>query len=95
MFDNYVIQIKLRCSLPMKTLSGIYASGLVKLTDNMDENCISGKLSVQEPCEWRVFSYLWIILLYFSLEAVLIPAVFELGQVVLNINLVKNLTAVT
>ena len=36
-------------------LSGIYATGLVQLTDKMDEICIIGKLSVQEPGEWRVF----------------------------------------
>ena len=29
---------------------------LVKLTDWIDEIFINGKLSVQEPCEWRVFS---------------------------------------
>ena len=34
---------------PFKTLSGIYANGQVKLTDKMDEICINGKLSVQEP----------------------------------------------
>ena len=36
-------------------LSGMYATGLVKLTDKMDEICINGKFSVQEPSEWRVF----------------------------------------
>ena len=38
-----------------ENLSGIYATGLVKLTDKMDEICIDGKFSVQEPSEWRVF----------------------------------------
>ena len=28
---------------------------LVKVTDKMDEICINGKFSVQEPSEWRVF----------------------------------------
>ena len=28
---------------------------LVKMTDKMDEICINGKFSVQEPSEWRVF----------------------------------------
>ena len=79
----------------MKTLSGIYASGLVEVTDKMDKICINGKLSVQEPSEWRgFFAYLWVILLYFSLESRLIPAL-KLGQVVLKINKVKKLTAVT
>ena len=71
----------LRCNWPMKTFSGIYATGLVKLTDKLDEICISGKFTVQEPSEWIFFAYLWVILLYFSLESRLIPAVLELGQV--------------
>ena len=41
----------LRCNWPMKTFSGIYATGLVKLRDKMDEICISGKFLVQEPSE--------------------------------------------
>ena len=40
----------------MKTLSGIYAISIVKLTDKMDELCVNGGLSVQEPSEWKVFS---------------------------------------
>ena len=43
------------CSWPMLILSGIDASGLVKLIDKMGEICINGKLSAQEPREWRVF----------------------------------------
>ena len=39
----------------MKTLSDIYATGLVILTDKMDKIGISGQLSVQEPSEWGVF----------------------------------------
>ena len=57
----------------------------MKLTDKMEGICISGKLSVQEPSEWEFFAYLWVILLYFSLESRMIPAVVELGQVVLKI----------
>ena len=34
---------------PWKTLSGTYATRLVKLTDKLDEICINGKLSVQKP----------------------------------------------
>ena len=50
-----------------KILSGIYATGMVKLADKMDEICINGKLSVQEPSEWiGFFAYMWVILLYFS-----------------------------
>ena len=62
--------------------SSIYATELVKLTDKMDGICNSGKLSVRKPSElWGVFAYLWVILLYFSLDSRLIPAVLELGQV--------------
>ena len=39
----------------VKTLSSIYATVRMKLIDNMDEICINGKFSVQEPSEWRVF----------------------------------------
>ena len=40
--------------LAHKTLSGIYASGLVKLTDNMDEICINGKFSVQSQIQIQI-----------------------------------------
>ena len=53
---------------------------LVKMTDKMDEICIDGKFSAQEPSEWGDLAYLWVILLYSSLESRLIPAVLE-GQV--------------
>ena len=36
-----------------ETLSGIHATELVKLADKMDEICISGKFSVQEPSKWK------------------------------------------
>ena len=39
----------------METLSGIYATGLVTLTDNMNKIGIDWKLLVQEPSELRVF----------------------------------------
>ena len=42
----------------------------------MDEIYINGKFSAQEPS-----AYLWVILLFFSLESRLIPAVLEFGQV--------------
>ena len=38
-----------------ETLSDIYAPGLVKLSDKMDEICINGKLSVQEPMNGEGF----------------------------------------
>ena len=50
------------------------------MTDKMDEICINGKFSAQEPSEWRNFSIPVSNLLYSSLESRLIPAVLE-GQV--------------
>ena len=50
------------------------------MTDKMDEICINGKFSAQEPSEWRDFSIPVSILLYSSQESRLIPAVLE-GQV--------------
>ena len=64
----------LRCS-GMEThtffLSGIYATGLVKSTDKMDEICINGTFSAQEPREWK----------FFSPESRLISGLLELLQV--------------
>ena len=83
----------------MKTLSGIYyATVLLKLTYNGGNlykwEVISNQYKNQVNGEF--FAYLWIILLYFSLESRLVPVVLELSrQVVLKINYVKNLTAVT
>ena len=39
----------------MKTLSGIYATGLVKLTDEIHEICINAKFSVQEQVNGEFF----------------------------------------
>ena len=38
------------------------------MTDKMDEICINSKFSAQEP-------YLWVILLYSSLESRMIPTI--------------------
>ena len=45
----------LRCSWSIKTLWHLNHS-LVKMTDKIDEICINGKFSAQEPSEWRDFS---------------------------------------
>ena len=75
----------------MKPLSGIYATRLVKLADKMDEICINGKFSVQEPREWTVFWHTCrVILLYFTLEYRLITVVLELGQVRLFWKLIRS-----
>ena len=42
-------------SMPSWGAAGSWDHSLVKSTDKMDEICISWKLSVQEPSEWRVF----------------------------------------
>ena len=55
----------------------LLSHSLVKITDKIDEICINRKFSAQEP-------YLWVILLYSSLESRLIPAVLE-GQVRLRL----------
>ena len=58
-----------------------YAIGLVNLTDKIDKIGINEKLSVQEPSKRRAFcipARLWVVLLYFSLESWLIPAMLEL-----------------
>ena len=45
----------------------------------------------QEQSECRVFSYLWVIYLYFSLESRLIPAVLELCPVRLLWKLIRSI----
>ena len=44
-----------------------------------------GSYRYKNQVNGEFFAYLWVILLYFSLESRLIPAL-ELGQVVLKIN---------
>ena len=53
-----------------------------------------GRFQYKNQVNGESFAYLWVSLLYFSLESRLIPAVMELGQVRLFWKL-KNLTAVT
>ena len=38
------------------SLAFIYATELVKLTDEMDVVCINVKFSVHEPSEWNFYS---------------------------------------
>ena len=68
--DNRSFQYALPRCRPMKTISRIYAIGLVKMTSEWRV----------------FFAHFWVILLYFSPESRLISGVFELGHVVLNIN---------
>ena len=42
-------------SMPCWGAAGTPKHSLVKLTDKMDEICMNGKFSAQEPSEWRVF----------------------------------------
>ena len=40
-----------------------------------------GSFQYNFQVNWEYFAYLWVILLYFSLESRLLPALLELGQV--------------
>ena len=57
---------------------------LVKMTDKMDEICINRKFQHKNQVNGETLAYLWVILLYPSLESRLIPAVLE-GQVKLRL----------
>ena len=48
------------------------------------------RFSVQEPSDFFLFLYLWVILLYFSPESRLISGVLELGQVRLFWKLIRS-----
>ena len=55
------------------------------MTDKMDEICINRKFQHKNQVNGETLAYLWVILLYSSLESSrLIPAVFE-GQVRLRL----------
>ena len=49
-----------------------------------------GSFQYKNQVNREVFANLWVILLYLSLESILIPAVLELGQVRLFWNLIKS-----
>ena len=66
------------------------AMELGKLIDKMDEICINGKWSVQEPNALIFCVHLWIVLLYFSPESRLISRVVILGQVRLFWKLIRS-----
>ena len=74
--DNEISQHALLKFSSMKTLSGCYATDLVKLTDKPGGICSNVKFSVQE---WMVSSiaYLWGISLYFSPKSRLISGMLE------------------
>ena len=44
------------CLAEMQLAHQNISHSLVKMTDKMDEICINGKFSAQEPSEWRDFS---------------------------------------
>ena len=50
------------------------------MTDKMNEICINRKFQHKKQVNGETLAYLWVILLYSSLESRLIPAVLE-GQV--------------
>ena len=74
----------------MKTLSGIYATGLVWQIKWMKSDSV-GSYQHNNQVNGEFFAYLWVSLLYFSLESRLIPAVLELGQVRLFLELIRSI----
>ena len=71
----------LRCSWPIKTLSGIYASDWWNWQIKWMKSVSMGSFQYKNQVNGESFAFLWVSLLYFSLESRLIPAVLELGQV--------------
>ena len=74
---------------PWEHSPGIYATGLVKFKDKIDEICINGKFSIEEPSECRFFCIPVSNFTVFRLESRLVPAVLELGQVRLFWKLIR------
>ena len=71
----------LRCNWPIKSLSGIYATDWWNWQIKRRKSVWMGSFQYKNRVNGEYFAYLWVILLYFSLESRLIPAVLELGQV--------------
>ena len=80
----------LRCSWPIKTLSGIYVTdwwnGQIKWMKSLPMGSFQSKNQVNGES----FAYLWVILLYVSLESRLISTLLELGQVRLFWKLIRS-----
>ena len=68
---------------------------LVKLTDKWMKSVSMGSFQYKNWVSGESFAYLWVILLYFSLESRPDSSSVGISQVVLKINKVKNLTGVT
>ena len=95
-FRVFLLEIKLLQSqlpaclaVPWEHSPGIYATGLVKLKDKMDEICNNGKFLIEEPSECRFFCIFVSNFTVFRLESRLVPAVLELGQVRLFWKLIR------
>ena len=71
----------LMCSLPIKTLSGIYTTDWWNWQIKWMKSVSMGSFQYKNRVNGESFAYLWVTLLYFSLEYRLIPAVLELGKV--------------
>ena len=73
----------LMCSWPIKTLSGLYmyATDWWNWQIKWMKSVSVGGFQYKNQVNGESFAYLWVILLYFSLESRLIPAKLELGQV--------------
>ena len=74
--DNQSSQHALmRCSWPIKTLSGIYVTDWWNWQIKRVKSVSMGSYQYKNQVNRESFAYLWVILLYFSLESRLIPAV--------------------
>ena len=49
-----------------------------------------GRYQFKNQLNWHIFAYMWVILLYFSLESRLVPAVLKLDQVWLFWKLIRS-----
>ena len=63
---------------------------LVNLTDTWMKSVSIGSFQYKNQVNGESFAYMWVILLYFSLEPGLIPAVLELSQVRLLWKLIRS-----
>ena len=79
----------LRCSWPIKMLSCIYVTAWWNWQIKWIKSVSMGSFQHKSQVNGESFAYLWVILLYFSLESRLIPEVLEFDQVRLFWKLIR------
>ena len=79
-------QALLRCSWPIKTLSGIYATYWWNWQIKWMKSVWLGNFQYKNRVSRESFAYLWVILLYFSLESRPDSSRVGINQVVLEID---------